>query len=269
MKASSSSPDPLRWYEFPQLYDLGFQDETQPEADFMQQAFARYVDGEVQRILEPGCGTGRLVVELAKRGYHVTGFDLSQPSLDFLQKKLSRKKLQAEILVADMASFDLKSMGCAEPFDAAINTFNTFRHLLTEADSLSHLQCVAKHVRKGGIFILGLHLLPPDAELITSERWRAKQGALSVHYTLRVMEADRRKRIEKLRISMLARRGDSTRKIQAEFDLRMYRADQMKSLLAKTPEWELCDVFDFWYEIDHPLALNDDISDTVLILKRR
>ncbi len=41
------------------------------------------------------------------------------------------------------------------------------------------------------------------------------------------------------------------------------------SLLNSVPAFELCDVYDFWYEIDYPLELNDVISDTVLILKKR
>ena len=35
------------------------------------------------------------------------------------------------------------------------------------------------------------------------------------------------------------------------------------------PAFELCDVYDFWYEIDEPLKLDNQISDTVFILKKR
>jgi hypothetical protein len=49
----------------------------------------------------------------------------------------------------------------------------------------------------------------------------------------------------------------------------MYTAAQFRRLLASTPEWELCDVYDFWYEIDHPLKLSNEMSDTVFILRRK
>jgi hypothetical protein len=49
----------------------------------------------------------------------------------------------------------------------------------------------------------------------------------------------------------------------------MYTARQFRSLLCRVPDWELCDVFDFWYEIDQPLTLNDDITDTVFVLRKR
>jgi len=35
------------------------------------------------------------------------------------------------------------------------------------------------------------------------------------------------------------------------------------------PSLELCDVYDFWYEIDRPLKFTDQLSDTVFILKKR
>ena len=54
-----------------------------------------------------------------------------------------------------------------------------------------------------------------------------------------------------------------------EFDFRMYTAAQLKSLLRSVPEWELCDVFDFWYDLSEPLVLNDELSDTMLILRRK
>ena len=49
----------------------------------------------------------------------------------------------------------------------------------------------------------------------------------------------------------------------------MYTAAQFRRLLASVPSLELCDVYDFWYDIDDPLTFNDDFSDTVFILRRR
>jgi hypothetical protein len=48
----------------------------------------------------------------------------------------------------------------------------------------------------------------------------------------------------------------------------MYTAAQFRRLLATVPSLQLCDVYDFWYEIDHPLKLNNEISDTVFILQK-
>jgi SAM-dependent methyltransferase len=234
------------------------------EADFIEAACRKYCRFPVRRLLEPACGTGRLVTELAARGYKVSGFDLSEPALAYLRKRLARRRLKAEVFRGDMAEFHL-----SRPVDAAFCTFNSFRHLLSEASAQRHLECIAESLRPGGIYVLGFHLLPPDASEECTERWTERQGGTQVTVTLRVLSADRRRRIENLRISVLARERGRELRFRDEFPLRLYTAAQARRLLAKVPSLELCDVYDFWYEIDHPLALNDDIADTVFVLRKR
>jgi hypothetical protein len=178
---------------------------------------------------------------------------------------MAKRKLNAELFNGDMESFALSA-----PVDSAFNTYNTFRHLLTEEAAENHLRCVANWVRPGGIFILGLHLLPPDASDECIERWYAQSGKSKITYTLRVLETDRKRRVEKLRVNMSIKDPRQPRdlKLVTEFPLRMYTAAQMRKLFAKVPEFELVDVFDFCYEIDQPLKLGNELSDTVFILKR-
>jgi len=52
-------------YDYPQYWDLAFRSETQLEADFIEAAGRKYCDFPVRRLLEPGCGGGRLVIEMA------------------------------------------------------------------------------------------------------------------------------------------------------------------------------------------------------------
>jgi hypothetical protein len=40
-------------------------------------------------------------------------------------------------------------------------------------------------------------------------------------------------------------------------------------LLAKVPEFELLDVFDYNYDLSQPLRLNDELSDSILVLRKR
>jgi SAM-dependent methyltransferase len=252
------------WYDHPEYYDLSLCDETPLEAAFIEAACRKYCDFPVRRLLEPACGTGRLVVELAARGYQVTGLDLNEKALDFLHKRLKKRKLRAEVLRADMTDFSLP-----QPAEAAFCLLNSFRHLLTEAAAKRHLEAVARNLRPGGIYILGLHLLPPDTDENSIERWRSRQGKTQISTDLRVMATDRRRRIERLQISLLVRRGEKLWRFRGEFDFRMYTAPQFRRLLAGVPAFELCDVYDFWYEIDEPLKLDNEISDTVFILKKR
>jgi SAM-dependent methyltransferase len=252
------------WYDYPRYYDLAFRSETRSEVDFIEAACRKYCPWPAKRLLEPACGTGRLIAELAARGYRMMGFDLSEPALAYLRRRIARRGLRARTFVADMADFRI-----ARPADAAFCTFDSFRHLLTEPAARAHLECVARSVRPGGIYILGFHLLPPDAAEECTERWTERHGATRVTVTLRVLATDRRRRTEIIRISLLARVGRKEHRVRDEFPLRIYTAAQFRRLLAGVPSLELCDVYDFWYEIDRPLELNDEISDTVFILRKR
>jgi SAM-dependent methyltransferase len=251
-------------YDYPEYFDLTFRDETKLEADFIEAACQKYGRWPAKRLLEPGCGGGRLIVELARRGHDMVGFDTSPRALAFLQRQLDQRGLRAQVIEGDMRQFRV-----APQTDAAFCTFNTFRHLLTEHEAVAHLQCVANSLRRGAIYVLGLHLLPMDVDESCIERWTAKQRNTHVTVTLRVISANRRSRLEKIRLSMLVRKGLGEQRMRSEFDLRMYTPAQFRSLLRKVPAFELCDVFDFWYEIDQPLKLNDEITDTVAVLRKK
>jgi SAM-dependent methyltransferase len=251
-------------YDFPKYFDLLFADETKSEANFIQAACRKYATLPVKRLLEPGCGGGRLIVELARRGFQMVGFDRSQSALDYLRSELKRKKRTAKTFLGELAEFHLD-----RPVDAAYCTFNTFRHLLSEESAANHLHAVARVLPVGGIYVLGFHLLPLDVAEECVERWTAQKGQTRVSCTLRVLSADRRKRLEQIRLSMLVRQQNRVWRMRTEFPLRMYTATQFRRLLKRVPELEICDVFDFWYEIDSPLRFDDHITDSVFVLRKK
>lgn len=293
------------WYDHPEWFEIGFQDETQKEADFFEKAFEKYCPFKVKRVFEPACGGGRLVVEMASRGYRVTGFDLSKAMLEYTKQQLRDRKLKATLFQGDMTKFKLPVI-----HDAAFCTFNSFRHLTTEEAARSQLQCVANSLRSGGLYFLGLHLAPLDIADLCTERWFGKRDDIHVSTTLRVIASSRKTRLERLRISVLVKdfganghasagkngkastngavakkkpaksskklangkvagKDYTVHRMQDEFDYRLYTAAQIKSLFKSVPDFELVEVFDFNYEIDEPQKLNDDMVDTLFVLRKR
>src|SRR2546421_2207117 len=93
------------WYDYPQYYDIAFQAHIWREADFIEAACRKYCPFIARRLLEPACGSGRLITELTARGYQVTGFDLSQSALSYLRQRLGRRRLHAETFEAEMSDF--------------------------------------------------------------------------------------------------------------------------------------------------------------------
>lgn len=254
------------WYDHPQYFDMVFRDETAAEVRFFEQAFQRLTDRRVRRLLEPGCGSGRLVAEMAARGYQVTGLDQSQPMLDYLRTRLKRRRLDADLVCGDMTS-----MSFPKKFDAAFCTFNTFRHLTDEASALKHLRSVAENLRSGGLYILGFHLIPMDADPECTERWKASHGGTTVNVTLRVIDFNRKTRKEMLRVSVRAvKRSGKIEKIQSEFPLRIYTPAQAKTLLKKIDDlFSVRGIYDFDYEIDHEREFDNDLTDALFVLQRR
>ena len=56
-------------------------------ADFIEKIIAKeYKNGKPELVLDLGCGTGRMTLELAKRGYDMTGVDYSVEMLDIARE---------------------------------------------------------------------------------------------------------------------------------------------------------------------------------------
>ncbi len=251
------------WYDYPQLYELGFLKETPKESKFLEAVFNKYVPFPVNRVLELGCGSGRLVCDMATRGFSMTGLDLNPTALEYCKKKLKKLGVKGEAVIGDMTNFQFD-----QPFDAAVNAINTFRHLESEEAALAHLDCVAEHLKPGGVFVLSLHLLPIDGDLWGTERWAALDEDLSVYYALTVVETSMKTRLEKLRISMLVKKKQESFRLSDHITLRIYTAPQLKSLLAKAKKLKLIAVHDFWYDIESTQKLNAEAVDTILVLQR-
>jgi SAM-dependent methyltransferase len=280
------------WYDFPEWFEIGFDDVTKQEADFFEKAFAKWCKFPVKTLLEPACGSGRLVMEMAKRGYDVTGFDLSEPSVKLLQDRLKGTKLKAKGLKGDMTKFKFP-----KPFDSIFCTYNSFRILTTEEQASGFLKSVAGALRPGGLFFLGFHLAPADLDPLGTERWVGQRGRTHVTTTLQVIASDAKRRVERLRINLLVREfakngkthtngksgtngkakrqgaiptGPCTiKRLRDEFDYRLYTAAQIKKLFASIPQFELVETFDFWYDINDPQKLDDELIDALFILRRR
>ncbi|QDT06504.1 Cypemycin methyltransferase [Rubripirellula lacrimiformis] len=253
------------WYDHPQYFDMVFRDETEAEVEFFEQAFERFTDIDVKRLLEPGCGSGRLVVAMAEKGYDLTGLDLSQPMLSYLRTRMRRRKLDGTYVLGDMTAMQFD-----QPFDAAFCTFNTFRHMLDEASAIAHLRSVADNMRVGGIYILGLHLIPMDADPECTERWKASAGGTKISVTLRVTDFDRKRRQEMLRVSIKAvKRTGQIERIRSDFPLRIYTPKQAQRLLEKVSDvWQISGIYDFDYDIDEPREFDNDLTDAVFVLRR-
>ena len=114
---------------------------------------ARMIDAMIPRrarVLDAGCGPGRVGGELAARGHVVVGVDVD-PVL--IEAALADHP-GTDWLVGDLAELDLPARGVAEPFDAAVVAGNVMTFLApgTEVEVLARL---GAHVRADGRVVVG------------------------------------------------------------------------------------------------------------------
>ncbi len=242
-----------------------FREETPVEVAFFEEAFQRYADRRVRRVFEPGCGSGRLVVAMAAKGYDATGLDLSDAMLNYMRRKLKRRGLTATCVKGDMTQLEFD-----KPFDAAFCTYNTFRHLLTEKDALAHLHSMADCLASGGIYILGMHLVPEEDYEAVVERFKTRQAGTTLSTTISVPHTDAQKRLETLRVKLRAvKSSGEVIRIQSEFPLRLYTPTQLKRLFKKVSDrFELVESFDFAYDIDDPLPFDKELLEGLFVLRK-
>jgi len=250
-------------YDYPKYYDLVYGSDWKAEFDFLLACFEKHARGQVKRLFEPACGTGRLMAKLAAAGFEVSGVDLNPSAVDYCNDRLLRSGHAASAVVGDMTEFITP-----KPVDAAFNTINSFRHLATESQARKHLRCVAQSLRPGGIYVLGLHLTPTVVEPMQEESWSARRGNLAVLSRLWVIQNDQRRRQESVGMSFDVYTPSKQFRITDQIDFRTYTAKQMESLLGKVNEFEITSVYDFGYDIDQPLDIGPDSEDVVYVLKK-
>lgn len=116
---------------------------------------ARLVDAMLPpggRVLDAGCGPGRVGAVLHQRGHVVVGVDADPVLIEAAEADHPGPRW----LVADLAELALAAHGETEPFDGAVLAGNVMVFLApgTEAAALSR---VAAHVRPDGFVVTGFH----------------------------------------------------------------------------------------------------------------
>ena len=123
------------------------EERTRAEVDFVLE---RLELGPGARVLDVACGHGRHSLELARRGFDVTGVDLSPRSI-----KLASEAAAREGVGATFAVRDAREPGFDGEFDAAINLFTSaLGYFETDAENQRVVDAVARALRPGGVFLV-------------------------------------------------------------------------------------------------------------------
>ncbi|MEM9489671.1 MAG: class I SAM-dependent methyltransferase [Myxococcota bacterium] len=257
------------WYQTPQFYDIIFDTESRLEGDFLEAALDRYATGRSRRrVLEPACGSGRLVAEMARRGWRVLGYDLNDGAVAYAKRRLSELGT-ASAGPARVVRGAMQTYRVPGRFDLAHCLVSSFRYLLSENDARSHLDGVARALRPGGIYVLGLHLSQYGHESIGRERWVADRGGVEVVCNIQSWPSDRQRRRQQMRSRLVVTQRGRTDRYQTLWQFRTYSVRQFRALLRRVPQFDHVATHDFDYRLDEPHQLGAKRLDQVVILRRR
>ena len=115
-------------------------------ADFISKLIKRHSQRNIGCITDLGCGTGSVTVELAKKGYEMTGIDSAEEML----AQASTKEGAEDVIWSVQAITDFDIGGKTDCF---ISTLDTVDHI-TDGEALERLfVSVGKNLEDGGLFI--------------------------------------------------------------------------------------------------------------------
>ncbi len=114
-------------------------------------------------ILEPMCGSGRLLLPLARAGYRLAGVDISPTLLELARGKLATAGLLGQV---ELMEADIRHTALAGPFSLAVVALNSFMHLATTNDQLAALGQIHAALRPDGL--LALDLFNPDLRALAA-----------------------------------------------------------------------------------------------------
>ena len=136
-----------RW----QYYDLAFGPVRAERLDLYELLFCQNASRPVRDVLELGCGTGRWLIALGKRGYRMTGVDFDHAALALAREKCKETGLRVRLIEHDLVSWTPD-----DSYDAVIAPNNTLKWLPNHDLLRRCITQAALALRPGGIVIFDL-----------------------------------------------------------------------------------------------------------------
>ena len=135
----------------PEVYDL-FSEDMDPIA-WADDLISRLREAGISRgrVLDLGCGTGRISLQLARAGYDVVGIDRSEEMLRVAQERLWREGHRLPLSRQDMRSFSLH-----KSVDAVVCACDGINYLTDLTMVQSCFARVARALRPGGLFLFDI-----------------------------------------------------------------------------------------------------------------
>jgi SAM-dependent methyltransferase len=208
-----------------EFYDAFYEDVD--DTDFYM-GLARRFGGPV---LEAMCGTGRVLIPLARAGFEVTGIDSSDVMLAAARKKLDAEMPEVQGR-AGLVNADVREMDLGQKFKLVIVAFSSINHLLTPQDQDMAMACLKRHLEDDGALAIASFIphtdgyrsesLDKEVELDNGD-FLSRFSKLDVEPESRLLHVHYRWELE--------RDGTIIKQVESDFSLRLLQPNQLKAIL--------------------------------------
>jgi len=144
-----------------EVYDFAYA----PEGDRDTVFWLALAEDSGGSVLELACGTGRVLLPLAREGYETTGLDISPRMLAVADRKLEQEEARVGARVR-LVKADMRNFALGEQFGLILVPYRSFQALLERADQRSCLRCCASHLKPGGL--LAIDVFSPKLSLLST-----------------------------------------------------------------------------------------------------
>ncbi len=135
-------------------------------------------------LLELACGSGRLLLPLAREGHTLTGVDTSERMLALAQARLQEEHISSRVTLVQQ---DMCTLRLPQKYCLAFIALGSFAHLTSRKAQQQALAAVRAHLTKGGTFIVDIsntdarYLEQMSGQLLLQGTWRRDDGSLLTH----------------------------------------------------------------------------------------
>ncbi len=136
--------------DWAELYELTHQNKQDDLPLFLD-----YAEKQGSPVLEIGCGTGRVTLALAKAGYKVRGFDLSENMLTIAHQKVAEQPKEVRERI-QLDKQDMSEMEVEGTYTLALMPYGEFAHVIETERQIQTLQRVHDNLTDDGLLIIGM-----------------------------------------------------------------------------------------------------------------
>ena len=203
--------------------------------------------------LEIACGTGRVLLPIARAGCEIVGLDYSDLMLDILRGKVAKEPEEVRERI-DMVQGDMRRFDLGREFALIIVPFRSFQHLTTVEDQMACLRTLRRHLADDGRLII--NVFNPWLEMLTDQRCVEEFGdepafmtsdGRRVYRRFRHAERDRARQVNVIEVMYYVTHPDGrTERLVHRFAMRYLFCYELEHLLVRCG-FELEDMF-AWFD---------------------